>query len=147
MRELNRNLDFRRGVSKAIDRRSTRQGAGWRSVHRHLSGRHLCRDVPSTTRTRRSTIPYRSLESAKATSQRQGRTDTDGNGFLNFPAGTAGGGDVEITLLTNGDYQTDKTIGETLVAMLERVGLRVIPNTLDGPTQGAPQLAGKFDGG
>ena len=35
-----------------------------------------------------------------------GLTDTDGNGVRNFPAGTAGGADVEITLLANTDYAT-----------------------------------------
>ena len=39
------------------------------------------------------------LEGAKADFAAAGLVDTDGNGFVNFPAGVAGGGDVEITML------------------------------------------------
>jgi peptide/nickel transport system substrate-binding protein len=52
---------------------------------------------------------------------------------------------VEITMLINSDYQTDRTIGESIVAMMERVGLRVIPQIVDGTTRDSLQLSGKFD--
>ena len=58
-----------------------------------------------------STVYYPfSLDAAKELFKKAGLEDTDGNGFLNFPAGTAGGADVQIVLMTNTDYGTDKTI-------------------------------------
>src|SRR5690606_16772766 len=136
VRDLNRDVNFRRGVSRAIDREQL--------------GQALVRG-PSTTPypggifaetafyDRESTVyfPY-DPEAAKADLAAAGLEDTDGNGFLNFPDG---GGDAEIVLIINGDYQTDRTIGETIVAMLERVGLRVIPSVLDGTTWDQQGLA------
>ena len=59
VRELNRNLDFRKAVTMAIDRAAARRVAGQGAVHRHLS-RAACRRRPaSTTRRRRSTIRTR----------------------------------------------------------------------------------------
>ena len=73
---------------------------------------------PTTTRRRRSTIRSR-LDSAKAQLEKVGLKDTDGNGVVNFPADTAGvgGKDVEVTLLANADYQTDKNLAEGVVAI------------------------------
>jgi peptide/nickel transport system substrate-binding protein len=48
-------------------------------------------------------------------------------------------------MIVSGDYQTDKTIGETIVAQMERAGLRVIPSVLDGTSWNDAGLAGKFD--
>ena len=64
---------------------------------------------------------------------------------MNFPEGTAGGGNVEITLLANGDYATDKNLAEGVVAMMEQAGIRVIPNVLSGNDRDAAQYSGRFD--
>jgi len=93
-----------------------------------------------------STVYYPfDLEGAKAAMAAAGLKDTDGNGILNFPAGTAGGKDLEVTLLINGDYQTDKSLGEGLVAGMEALGIRVILNVMDGKQYDATRYAGKFD--
>ena len=113
VRELNRNLDFRtRGDASAIDRQQLGECAGQGSVHDALSGRPLCRDLV-LRQGFDGLLPVRRRGSQGGAWQ-AGLTDTDGNGFVNFPA--AGGGNVEITMLVNGDYQTDKTIGESIVA-------------------------------
>lgn len=141
--ELNRNLDFRRGVSKAIDREQLGQALVRGPFTTPYPGGIF---AETSFYDKASTVyfPF-DADGAKADFAAAGLSDTDGNGFLNFPAGVAGGVDIEITLLVNGDYQTDKTIAETIVAMMERVGVRVIPNILMGPTMADQSLAGKFD--
>ena len=95
-----------------------------------------------------STVYYPfNLDGAKALLAKIGLTDTDGNGIVNFPAETpgVGGKDVEITILANADYQTDKSLAEGVVAQMETLGIRVIPNTLTGTQRDATEQAGKFD--
>lgn len=143
VRELNRNLDFRRGVTKAIDR----QQLGEALVKGPFTTPYPGGLYAETSFYDKGSTVYFAFDDAgaKADLEKAGLKDTDGNGFLNFPEGAAGGDDVEITMLINGDYQTDKTIGETIVAMMERVGLRVIPNIVDGTTRDSLALSGKFD--
>lgn len=143
VRELNRNLDFRRGVSRALDRQQLGDALVKGPFTTPYPGGVLA-ETSFYDKTSTAFFPY-DPEAAKADFEKAGLKDTDGNGFLNFPEGVAGGGDVEITMLVNGDYQTDKTIGETIVAMMERVGIRVIPNIVDGTTRDSLALSGKFD--
>lgn len=139
VRELNRNLDFRKGMTQAIDR----QALGEALVRGPFTTPYPGGIYAETSfYDKASTVyyPY-DVEAAKASFAAAGLTDPDGNGFLNFP----NGGDVEITLLINSQYQTDKTIGETIIAMMERAGIRVIPNIVDGTQVTALQQSGKFD--
>ena len=140
VRDLNRDVNFRRGVSRAIDREQLGQALVRGPFTTPYPGGIF---AETSFYDRESTVyfPY-DPEAAKADLAAAGLEDTDGNGFLNFPDG---GGDAEIVLIINGDYQTDRTIGETIVAMLERVGLRVIPSVLDGTTWDQQGLAGQFD--
>jgi peptide/nickel transport system substrate-binding protein len=85
-------------------------------------------------------FPY-SLESAKAHLAAAGLEDTDGNGFLNLP----GGDDLQITLLANTDYQTDKTLAEGVVAMMEEAGIKIALNLLSGNDRDAARSAGQWD--
>lgn len=143
VRELNRNLDFRAGISQAIDR----QRLGESLVKGPFIAQYAGGLYPGTAYyDDASTVfyPY-SLESAKAHFTAAGLEDTDGNGFLNFPADTLGGQDVQITLLVNGDYQTDKNLGEGVVAMLEEAGIQVALNTLAGNDRDAARDAGQYD--
>ncbi|MGO8506546.1 hypothetical protein AB9F35_34785, partial [Rhizobium leguminosarum] len=60
---------------------------------------------------RNSTVYYPfDLEGAKAELDKAGLKDTDGNGIVNFQAGTLGGKDVEIVMLINNQYTTDKSL-------------------------------------
>jgi peptide/nickel transport system substrate-binding protein len=143
VRELNRNLDFRKAVTYAIDRQ-------------HL-GDSLVRGpfmaiypggiyTSSAYYDRQSTVyyPY-SLESAKASLAKAGLLDTDGNGFVNFPAGTAGGADVEITLLADADIVTNRNVAEAVTVALEPLGIRVIGNIMGANQASASQASGQFD--
>ena len=143
VRELNRNEDFRKAVTMAVDRKKLGESlvkgpftaiypAGLSSAPASMTGH--------------STVYYPfDLEGAKALLEKAGLKDTDGNGFVNFPAGTAGGEDVEIVLLVNSDYGTDKNIAEGVVGQMEKLGIKVVLNALDGTQRDATQYAGRFD--
>ena len=130
IRELNRNLDFRKAVTTAIDRQRLGELAGQGPVHRDLSGRPVIR--PRLLRPAvDGLLSLLDLEGAKALLEKAGLTDTDGNGFVNFPADT-GGRHLQVVLLANGDYQTDKNLAEGVVAMMDQPGIKVTLNTVAG---------------
>ena len=143
VRELNRNEDFRKAVTMALDRKaigeSLVKGPFTAIYPGGLSSGSSFYD-------RNSTIYYPfDLAGAKAELAKAGLKDTDGDGIVNFPASVNGGKDVEITLLVNNDYTTDKSLAEGLVAQMEKLGLRVIINALDGPKRDDANYGGRFD--
>ncbi len=144
VRELNRNLDFRKGISQAIDRRrlgeSLVKGPFTVQYPGGLYAGTSYYDNDSTV-----FYPY-SLESARAHFEAAGLKDTDGNGFYNWPDGSpAGNGDVQITILHTFDYQTDKNLAEGVVAMLEEAGIRAALNSLNNNDRDANRDAGTYD--
>ncbi|MEF0940995.1 ABC transporter substrate-binding protein [Rhizobium sp. BR 362] len=143
IRELNRNEDFRKAVTMALDRKaigdSLVKGPFTAIYPGGLSSGTSFYD-------RNSTVYYPfDLKGAKELLAKAGLKDTDGDGIVNFPAGTADGKDVEITLLVNNDYTTDKSLAEGVVGQMEKLGLRVIINALDGPKRDDANYSGRFD--
>lgn len=144
VRELNRNLDFRKGVTQSIDRQrlgeSLVKGPFTVQYPGGLYAGTSYYDNDSTV-----FYPY-SLESARAHFEAAGLKDTDGNGFYNWPEGSAAGtGDVQITILHTFDYQTDKNLAEGVVAMLEEAGIRAALNSLNNNDRDANRDAGTYD--
>jgi peptide/nickel transport system substrate-binding protein len=143
VRELNRNLDFRKGVTQLIDR----QRIGESLVKGPFTAIYPGGIYPGTSffdKASTAYFPY-DVEAAKASFAAAGLKDTDGDGILNFPEGKGGGKNVEITLLGNSDFPADKTMGEGVVAMAEQAGIRVILNFITDNDRVASQKAGKFD--
>jgi peptide/nickel transport system substrate-binding protein len=143
VRELNRNEDFRKAITMAVDRKkigeSLVKGPFTAIYPGGLSSGTSFYD-------RQSTVYYPfDLDGAKALLEKAGLKDTDGNGFVNYPTSKLGGKDVEITLLVNSDYLTDKNLAEGVVGQMEQLGLRVILNSLDGKQRDAANYAGRFD--
>ena len=143
VRELNRNEDFRKAVTMALDRKalgeSLVKGPFTAIYPGGLSSGSSFYD-------RNSTVYYPfDLAAAKAELTKVGLKDTDGDGIVNFPAGVNGGKDVEITLLVNSDYTTDKSLAEGVVSQMEKLGLRVIINSLVGPKRDDANYSGRFD--
>ena len=140
MRKLNRNLNFRKGVTSMLDR----QRLGESLVKGPFTAIYpggIYND--SSYYDKASTVYYPfDVEAAKAEFALAGLKDTDGNGILNHPDG---GKDVEITVLSNADYGSDKSLAEGIVAMGEQVGLRIIPNLMAGNDRDNARKAGKFD--
>ncbi|MFB9984283.1 ABC transporter substrate-binding protein [Mesorhizobium kowhaii] len=143
VRELNRNEDFRKAVTMAFDRKalgdSLVKGPFTAIYPGGLSSGTSFYDRDSTVY-----YPF-DLEGAKAELAKAGLKDTDGDGFVNFPAGTAGGKNVEIVMLVNNDYTTDKSLAEGVVGQMEKLGLRVVLNGLNGTQRDASQYSGRFD--
>ncbi|NTF85077.1 ABC transporter substrate-binding protein [Agrobacterium rhizogenes] len=143
VRELNRNEDFRKAVTMALDRKaigdSLVKGPFTAIYPGGLSSGTSFYDRASTVY-----YPF-DLTGAKAELAKAGLKDTDGDGIVNFPAGTAGGKNVEVTLLVNNDYTTDKSLAEGVVSQMEKLGIRVIINALDGPKRDDANYSGRFD--
>jgi peptide/nickel transport system substrate-binding protein len=143
VRELNRELDFRKAVSIAIDR----QRLGESLVRGPFTAIYPGGLYAGTTYyDKASTVyyPY-NIEAANALLDGLDLVDTDGNGIRNFPEGTAGGGDVEITLLANTDYGTDTNLAEGVIAQMEPLGIRVIANFQTGTARDDMAQSGQFD--
>jgi len=138
--ELNRNLDFRKAVSLALDRQrlgdSLVRGPFTAIYPGGLYAGTAYYDKASTVY-----FPY-DIAAANALLDTVGLMDTDGNGVRNFPDG---GADVEITLLANTDYGTDTNLAEGVIAQMEPLGLRVVANFQAGTARDDMQQAGKFD--
>ena len=140
VRELNRNLDFRKAISIATDR----QRLGDSLVRGPFTAIYPGGLYSGTAYyDKASTVYYPfNLEAAGALLDGIGLTDTDGNGIRNFPDG---GPDVEITLLANTDYGTDTNLAEGVIAQMEPLGIRVIANFQAGTSRDDMQESGKFD--
>jgi peptide/nickel transport system substrate-binding protein len=143
VRELNRNLDFRKAVTMALDRKaigeSLVKGPFTAIYPGGLSSGTSFYDRQSTVY-----YPY-DLAGAKAELAKAGLKDTDGDGIVNFPTGTAGGKDVEIVLLVNNDYGTDKSLAEGVIAQMEKLGIRVIQNAQTNTKRDDANYSGRFD--
>jgi peptide/nickel transport system substrate-binding protein len=143
VRELNRNEDFRKAITMAVDRKkigeSLVKGPFTAIYPGGLSSGTSFYD-------RQSTVYYPfDLEGAKALLEKAGLKDTDGNGFVNYPADKLGGKDVEVVLLVSSDYNTDKNLAEGVVGQMEQLGIRVVLNSLDGKQRDAANYGGRWD--
>ncbi|HTO27457.1 MAG TPA: ABC transporter substrate-binding protein [Devosia sp.] len=143
VRELNRNLDFRKAITIGLDR----QRLGDSLVRGPFTAIYPGGLYAGTTYyDKASTVYYQyNVDAANGLLDGLGLVDTDGNGVRNFPAGTAGGGDVEITLLANTDYGTDTNLAEGVIQQMEPLGIRVIANFQQGTARDDMAQAGQFD--
>lgn len=143
VRNLNRDLHFRKAITMAVDRKKLGnalvKGPFTAIYPGGLSSGNNFYDRASTVY-----YPF-DLKGAKKELAAAGLKDTDGDGVVNYPASTLGGKDVEITLLVNGDYGTDKNLAEGVVGQMEKLGIRVVLNTLDGTKRDNTEFAGQFD--
>ncbi|MDX8490020.1 ABC transporter substrate-binding protein [Mesorhizobium sp. VK22B] len=143
IRELNRNEDFRKAVTMALDRKALGESLVKGPFTAIYPGGF---SSGTSFYDRKSTVYYSfDLEGAKAELAKTGLKDTDGDGFVNFPAGTAGGKNVEIVMLVNNDYTTDKSLAEGVVGQMEKLGLRIVLNGLNGTQRDAANYSGRFD--
>ncbi|MEO6014766.1 MAG: ABC transporter substrate-binding protein [Devosia sp.] len=143
VRELNRNLDFRKAISYGIDR----QGLGNSLVKGPFTAPYPGGLYPASAfYDRDSTVYYPfSIESAKEYLKRAGLADTDGDGFVNFPASVMSGANVEVVVSADGDGATNRNIAETIVSSMEKIGVRVIPQFVGSNSFMANNAAGQFD--
>ena len=138
-RELNRNLDFRKAISYGLDR----QRLGDSLVKGPFTAIYPGGLYDGTSYYDKASTVYYPFDTASAKAQLEtaGLTDTDGNGFVNV----AGGADLNVTLLTQSDYATDKNLAEGVVAMMGDIGVKVTLNALGGKDFDNARDSGKFD--
>ena len=139
IRELNRNLDFRKAISYGLDR----QRLGDSLVKGPFTAIYPGGLYDGTSYYDKASTVYYPFDvaSAKAELETAGLKDTDGNGFVNI----GGGADLNVTLLTQSDYATDKNLAEGVVAMMGNIGVKVTLNALTGKDFDNARDAGKFD--
>ena len=139
VRELNRNLDFRKAVTYALDR----QRLGDSLVKGPFTAPYAGGLLTSTSFYDAASTVFFPFDtaSAKEALAAAGLTDADGNGFVDL----AGGGDLTVTLLTNADYATDKNLAEGVVAMMADVGVKVTINSLTGKDYDNARESGAWD--
>jgi peptide/nickel transport system substrate-binding protein len=139
VRELNRNLDFRKAVSYAMDRPRLGDSLVKGPFTAQYAGGLLTStnyyDAASTV-----FFPF-SVESAKEGLKAAGLEDSDGNGFVNV----AGGDDLNVTILVNADYATDKNLAEGVISMMADAGVKVTLNSLTGKDYDNAREGGTFD--
>jgi alpha-galactoside transport system substrate-binding protein len=143
VRELNRDPNFRKGVTSALDRArlgdSLVKGPFTAIYPGSIYAGTSYYDKDSTVY-----YPY-DVDTAKAYFEKAGLVDTDGDGFVNWPTGTLDGGNVEITILAQTTYATDRNLAEGVVALMEEAGLRVIPNLVADTVYDDSWQGGQFD--
>ena len=140
IRELNRNLDFRKAITYGLDR----QRLGDSLVKGPFTTIYPGGLYAGTSYYDKASTVYYPFDkaSAQAALTAAGLTDTDGDTFVNLPNG---GADLNVTLLTNSDYQTDKNLAEGVIAMMADIGVKVTLNALGGKDRNAAANSGKFD--
>ncbi|MDE2018102.1 MAG: ABC transporter substrate-binding protein, partial [Hyphomicrobiales bacterium] len=143
MRTLARDIHFRKAVTMAVDRAKLGQSLVKGPFAEIYPGGLL---DGTSFYDRASTVyfPY-DLAGAKAELAKAGLKDTTGDGFVNFPANLDGGAKVKVTLLVNGDYQTDKTLAEGVQTAMQALGIQVVLNVQAGKERDAANYSGRFD--
>ena len=145
VRELNRNADFRKAVTYGLDR----EAIGDSLVKGPFTAVYPGGLYAGTTYyDKDSTVYYpHSVEGAKALLDQAGLVDTDGNGFVNFPADVegVGGEDVQVVLLAASDYATDRSLADAVIAQMSQIGLKVIAQYMAENPMQAARTAGNFD--
>lgn len=123
LRELFRNVKFRRALSQAIDRdgiaRSVADGPFFRAWPGGLYPGAQLFDRESTMY-----YPY-SVETSKALLAELGFTETDSSGILLWPDGPLKGQQLLIGLTAIEDADGAPTIAEALVSLFKEIGIQV----------------------
>lgn len=144
MRELFRNLNFRKALSYGIDREEIATAIfPGPMVKPHAGGLPsggLYYDPDSVV-----TYSY-DPEKSKVLLSELGFSDTDGNGIVNWPAGSLlDGQDLSIVLITSTALTEAMAIGEGLIPMLRNVGIKLILKVLTAPVFNAKIDAGEVE--
>ncbi len=123
LRNLFRDLRFRKALSYAIDREGLAQSLVRGPFLRGFAG-GLYPGCPYFDRASVVYYPYH-VESAKLLLADLGLKDTDNNGILNWTEGPLAGQDVIIQLVSHEDQAAAGILAETLVNMFRTVGIQI----------------------
>jgi peptide/nickel transport system substrate-binding protein len=143
LRELFRNVNFRRAISQAIDRDGVSQAIVRGPFLRPWPG-GLYPGSPYFSRDSVVYYPY-APDTAKALLADLGFEDTDGNGILNWADGPLAGEDLVIAMNAGEDQQASVQIGEAMVALLGEVGIQVNFRPLTSTASRDVHLSGEWE--
>jgi peptide/nickel transport system substrate-binding protein len=143
MRELFRDLRFRRALSHATDREGIAQAIMRGPFLRAWAGGLF----PGAPEFDKDSVVYYDydLDSAKALLADIGLEDTDGNGILNFTSGSQAGQDVVVALTANEDQREAVNIAEALVNQWGAAGIKVNYRTVTSSTRNDIVQQGNWD--
>jgi len=134
VRELFRDVRFRRALSQAMDREGITQAIMRGPFLRPWPG-GIYPGSPEFTKESVVYYPY-SVDTAKALLAELGLKDTDNNGILNWTTGSQAGQDVILSMSASQDAIETVNIAEALVNQFAAVGIKINmrPKTSDALT-------------
>lgn len=143
IRQLNRDVRFRRAVSRAMDRvalGATQIGGPF--IKPYPGG--LLESAPFYDAAATRRYGYDPV-AARALLAELGLVDRDGDGFVNHPAAQFGGANVTIVLTASPDSVIERSLAEGIQLLARDVGLRVVLRFASGPQRDALRASGQFD--
>jgi peptide/nickel transport system substrate-binding protein len=143
MRELLRDLRFRRALSHATDRDGITQAIMKGPFLRAWAG-GLYPGAPEFDK--ESVVYYDyDVDSAKGLLAEIGLEDTDGNGVLNWTEGPMAGEDVILSMTANEDQREAVNIAEALVNQYAAVGIQVNYRTVTSTARSEVEQQGTWE--
>ncbi len=133
IRDLNRNVTFRKAVTHGIDRVAIGQAlVRGPFTHPHAGGLH-----PETEFFSPDMVAFYDFDQdrSRALLAEAGFEDTDGDGIVNWSDGPLAGENLDIVLTYSTTRTTDVSLSESAITLLREVGINVIPNALPQPVQ------------
>ena len=143
LRELFRDLRFRKALSYATDRDGIAQSIMKGPFLRGWAG-GLYPGAPEFDKESVVYYPY-DVESAKALLADIGLKDNDGDGVLEWTSGPMAGKPVVIQLLASQDAKETQSVAEAVVNQWGAVGIKVNMKIIDSQTHTDVDAAGTWD--
>jgi peptide/nickel transport system substrate-binding protein len=143
VRELFRDVKFRRALSQAMDRDGIAQAIMRGPFLRPWAG-GLYPGSPVFDQKQVVYYPF-SVDTAKALLAELGLKDTDNNGILNWTTGSQSGQDVILSMSANQDQLESNSIAEALVNQFAAVGLKINFRPLTSDARTDQVQSGQWD--
>ncbi len=144
VRELFRDLRFRKAVSFALDRDGIAQSIMRGPFLRGWAGGLY----PGSSYFDRSTVAYYNNDPAASSALLADLNfeDTDGDGILNWPTDRlASGENLVLALSTSEDQQETQAAGDAIVTLLRDVGIQVNSRPLNSAARTDQEQSGEWD--
>ena len=143
VRELFRNVKFRRALSQGMDRDGITQAIMKGPFLRAWPG-GVYPGSPEFDKASVVYYPY-DVDTAKALLAELGLKDTDNNGILNWTTGPTAGQDVILSLRASQDAIETVNIGEALVNQWGKIGIKINLRPTSSQTATDQTNAGEWD--
>ena len=143
IRELNRDIRFRRALTQAVDRKALGQSLV-RGPFTTIYPGGLMPESPYFDPESVVYYPY-APESTKELLAQVGLKDTNGDGYVEWTEGKLAGETVELTLSYATSVVTEAQLAESLLTMLNEAGLKANANPLPNNGRDSVRFSGTYD--